>query len=183
MPSPWKDFGVEKLRGTVIPNGDENVEKSYMTPSTTGYNKWMVNVKKTLGACGQKWLLTMALKLQFEDGDFLPIVDPDFQDAFNGLEFKYVTVQCVVDAGGEQSLPQTNNPQHNLYHGDHLDVNFKYAIESIATFSAQMSLRCIDCFPHIYGRLTVEAHPFEGLHEFRLLHLEYHATPMKLRRH
>ena len=82
MPSPWKDFGVEKLRGTLIPNDDENAEKAYQTPSLAVYNKWMVNVKKTLGACGNTWLLKMVLKLQFADGEFLPIVNPDFQDLF-----------------------------------------------------------------------------------------------------
>ena len=153
---------MEKLRGTLIPNGDDAAEKCYQTPSTTVYNKWMVNVKKTLGACGQKWLLAMALKLQLEDGDFLPIVDPDFQDLFHGFEFKYVTIQNALDAGGEDGMPQPDDPHRNLYHGDHFDENFKYIIELIMMFSAQMSLRCIDCFPHIYGRLTVVSHMNSG---------------------
>ena len=137
MPSPWKDFGVEKLRGAVIPNTDGN---SFQTPSLATYNKWMVNIKKTLGACKQSWILKMALKLNYQEGDFLPVVDPPDPDCIDGLPFKYVTVQNVLDAGGQQSLPEPEDPQRDLYSGDHLDLNYKYTIKSIAHFSAQMSL-------------------------------------------
>jgi hypothetical protein len=179
MPSPWKDFSIEKLRGELIPNANENATKHYKTPTTVEYNQWMINVKKTLGACRQKWLLAMALKLHFVDGVFMPIVDQDFEDFVGGFQFKYVTIQNALDAGGSQSLPEPGDPMRDLYHGDHMDLNYIYIVDSIATFSAQMSLRCIECFPSIYGRMTMDSHPYEGLHEFVLLHREYHATPIQ----
>ena len=78
MPLQWKDFSIKKLRGELILNANQNAEKCYQTPSMMVYTKWMINVKKTLGACSQNWLLPMALKLHFEDGYFMPIVDPDY---------------------------------------------------------------------------------------------------------
>ena len=172
MPSLFKDFKVVNLHGDLIPNANENSEDVFEVPTKEQYNKWMVNIKKILTACGFSWTPTMALKLRFQDGEFLLIVYEDFQDLFDSLEFKYVTIQNAINAGAASSLPEPDDPQRDLYHGDHLDQNYKYVKESIATFSAQMSLRCIDCFPEIYGRLVEFSHPFEGLHEFAMLHRE-----------
>ena len=75
----WKDFHIEKLRGNLIPNPDPEANKAYSAPTLAQYNKWMVGIKKTLGACKIAWLLPMALSLPYKDGNFthiLHMVDP-----------------------------------------------------------------------------------------------------------
>jgi hypothetical protein len=178
--SVWKDFQVEKLRGTLIPNPDPDAVPQYQTPSKSQYTRWMVNLKKTIGACRQTWIPVAALKLEFKDGEFTPIVNPPAEDHYDTFEFKYVTIQNVIDAGGLPFLPQGHDPQRNMVWGDHCDENYRYIIDSIATFSAQMSTRCIESFPEIFGRLSYKiTHPLEGLHEFAMLHREYNAVLVK----
>ena len=170
--SAWKDFHVEKLRGTLIQNADIDAVPQYQTPTKAQYTRWMVNIKKTIGACRQHWIPAAALKLEYKNGEFAPIVDPDYEDNFDGFAFKYIVIQNVIDAGGLHCLPQQSDPQRDMAWGDHLDENYRYAFDSIAAFSAQMSLRCIDSFPDIFGKLTfgIIVHPLEGLHEFAMLH-------------
>ena len=140
MQSLFKDFKVVNLKGDLTPNLNENAEEVFEVQMRAHYNKWMVNLKKILTACGFAWTPPMAMKLWFEDGKFLPIVDEDYQNLFYYLEFKYVTVQNAVDAGASMSMPEPDDPQRDLYHGDHLDQNYNYVIESFRTFTAQMSL-------------------------------------------
>ena len=138
--SVWKDFQVEKLRGTLIPNADPDAEPQYQTPTKSQYTRWMVNVRKTIGACHQNWIPAAAIKLEYKDGEFSPIVNPGYEDHFDGFEFKYITIQNVIDAGGLHCLPQQSDPQRDMAWGDHCDENYRYIVDAIALFSAQMSL-------------------------------------------
>ena len=61
MPSLFKDFKVVNLKGDLIPDSNENAEEVLEVPTRAQYNKWMVNLKKILTACGFAWTPTMAL--------------------------------------------------------------------------------------------------------------------------
>jgi hypothetical protein len=169
----WKDFKLENLRGTIIHNSDPEAEKAYSAPTLAQYSKWMIGIKKTLTAIRAIWMLKMAMSLPYKDGVFTNIVDPDFEEFFDTYAFQYVAVTMAIEAGGQNSLPFPNNPQRNNEYGDHLDENYRYVTDCIAAFSAQMSQRCIDAFPDIYGRLNIDTHPFDGLHEWVMLHREF----------
>ena len=75
----------------------------------------------------------------------------------------------MVDNGGLHSLPHPVD----WYADHHIVANYKYMVNAIAMFNAQMSIRCIDIFPEIYGRVDDVPHPLLGRQNWTTMHRTY----------
>ena len=159
MAGQWKDFKIEHLRGDEIPSTDVHAEKNYKHPTKKQFLRWTVNVKNANLAMSAGWLMPMAATLPFADGAFSNLGNRDVADDFDSFEFGYMVIDLVIDHGGLHSLPHPVD----WFADHHIVANFKYIVNSIAMFNAQMSIRCIDMFPQIYGRVEAVNHPLVGL--------------------
>ena len=111
----------------------------------------MVNIVNTLQALSLQWILLMALGLTFEQGAFLKIVYPNapVDDDFASFAFQYMICEMAILHGAILPEPE------NWYAGNSLGINYRYIIDNISMFNAQISRRCIDAFPKIYGRENI----------------------------
>ena len=165
MTNNWKDFKILNLRGDEIPSADPNAEKTFKHPNKKQFLRWTVNVKNANVAMGTGWLMLMAAALPFHDGTFDQLCHADLPDDFDTFQFGYCVLDFVVDHGGLHSLPYPVEWWGN----DVIVANYKYVINSIAMFNAQMSIRCIDAFPEIYGRVDAVQHPLTGSHNWIMM--------------
>ena len=67
MAPAWKDHSIEKLMGDAT--GD-----TFLTPTRGQYNSWLDELRKVLAAIGLKWIIPMALSLEFERGQYSQLI-------------------------------------------------------------------------------------------------------------
>eukprot|EP00961_Rhodomonas_salina_P118157 1590257-Rhodomonas_salina.1 len=128
------------------------------------YDKWLTTVHKVLGA-------PMALALEFERGQYCPLID-DVRDDGDDPVFQYIVVALAITAGAQQSLPELQNA---LLDVDNCLKNYHYVIQSVAGFSAQLMSKCASSFPNIFGHqeALTAPHPLDGLRELADIHCNF----------
>eukprot|EP00961_Rhodomonas_salina_P176386 2377493-Rhodomonas_salina.1 len=132
------------------------------------YDKWLTTVRKVLGALGLFWIIPMALALEFERGQYCPLIDDVRADGDDPV-FQYIVVALAITGGAQQSLPE---PQNALLDLDNCRKNYHYVIQSVAGFSVQLTTKCASSFPNIFGHHGALAaqHPLDGLRELADIH-------------
>eukprot|EP00961_Rhodomonas_salina_P189539 2557620-Rhodomonas_salina.1 len=153
MAPGYKDHLIPKLKGD--PAGNDN--ETFLRPTKAMYDKWLTTVRKVLGALGLFWIIPMALALEFECGQYCPLIDgvrDDMDDpVFQG---QYIVVSLALAAGAQQSLPEPTNAL--------LDLD-----------NSQLTSKCASSFPNIFRHqeaLTVP-HPLDGLRELADIHSNF----------
>eukprot|EP00961_Rhodomonas_salina_P113750 1529881-Rhodomonas_salina.1 len=81
----------------------------------------------------------MALELEFRDGNWIPLVDKKHPDDPSDLVFQCVVVAPAIAAGALDSIPKRDEPLEDHLH---CSKNYSYIVNSIASFSSQLSTRC-----------------------------------------
>eukprot|EP00961_Rhodomonas_salina_P123539 1664258-Rhodomonas_salina.1 len=103
------------------------------------YLHWLDAFCKTLGAMLLLWIIPMALDLKIEQGKFLLLVHGEVVDDFGDAFFEYVVVAKAIAAGAINALPKR---LEQLVNAEHCSKNYRYVVNAIAAFSAQLSSRC-----------------------------------------
>eukprot|EP00961_Rhodomonas_salina_P256471 3466027-Rhodomonas_salina.1 len=169
MAPGYKDHPIPKLKGD--PAGDD--DETFLCPTVTKamYDKWLTTVLKVLGALGLFWIIPMALALEFEHGQYSPLID-GVRDDKDDLVFQYIVVALAITAGAQQSLLE---PQNALLDLDNCRKNYHYVIQSVPGFSAQLTSKCASSFPNIFGHQEALAalHPLDGLRELADIHSNF----------
>eukprot|EP00961_Rhodomonas_salina_P130243 1753798-Rhodomonas_salina.2 len=166
MPS-YKDHPVPELKGDPV-DSDETI---FLHPTLAQYDKWLHTVCKVLRAIGILWLVPMALGLEFEQGEYLPIVPGNVDDADDPL-FQYVVVAMAIAEGSLQHLPETENA---LFNRVNCQKNYQFICTAITGLSAQLLAKCATTFPNVFSFIDVHAKPhlLAGLRELADIHSIY----------
>eukprot|EP00961_Rhodomonas_salina_P018607 250432-Rhodomonas_salina.2 len=139
----YKDHPVPELKGDPV-DDDETI---FRRPTLAQYEKWLHTVCKVLGAISILWLVPMVLGLEFERGEYIPIVPGNDNNPDDPL-FQYVVVAMAIAEGTLQHLPETENELFN---------------------------RVNSTFLNVFGFINVHAkqHPLAGLRELSDIHSVY----------
>ena len=158
----WKDHSIENLRG------DSTGDSTFLTPTRGQYHSWLYELRKVLAALGLRWLIPMALALEFERGQYVDIIQHQ-QDNNDNPIFQFVVVSPAINAGALQSLPRRDRP---LVSRQSCSRNYEYIVESVASFSSKLSKHCKGAFPRLFQHHNPleHPHPLAGLREFADLH-------------
>eukprot|EP00961_Rhodomonas_salina_P094097 1266228-Rhodomonas_salina.1 len=133
---------------------------------------WTDTTSKLIGALRIAFLIPMELKLEFEQGIYLPIIQDDIPDDPTDPVFRYVVVACATEAGAMTCLPRRRSLLMDV---DHCNKNYRYIASVIASFSAQLSSKCSCSFPRVFESIDLQTspHPLTGLREFASMYSQY----------
>lgn len=162
--SSWKDQPIENLIG-------DATGYTFLTPTRGQCHAWLDELRKVLAALGYRWMIPMALSLEFERGRYVDIVTHQPDNNYDPI-FQYVVVALAINAGALLSLPRRSRP---LTSRKSCGKNYKYIFESIALFSSKLLKHCKLSFPRLFQHHNpLELpHPLAGLREFADLHRGY----------